>query len=69
MSRRSFISDAEMNAVNQLQNELQSVLNRYAAESDLTIAETLGVLELVKAQLLDEAFSMCDDDDDIETCA
>ncbi len=58
-----------MNASNQLQNELQSVLNRYAAESDLTIAETLGVLELIKARLLDEAFNMCDDDDDIETYA
>jgi len=53
---------------NQLQHELESVILRYSIESDITICETLGVLELVKARLLDDALDMCnydvDDEDD-----
>ena len=52
---------------NQLQHELESVILRYSIESDITLCEALGVLELVKARLLDDALDMCDvdgDDDD-----
>lgn len=51
-------------ASQQLKNELQNIIYRYSQESDVTIAEAIGVLELVKIELIDEA--MCDDGDDNE---
>jgi hypothetical protein len=38
--------------VDQLKRELNSILRRYAGESDVTLAEAVGVLEIVKAELL-----------------
>lgn len=40
------------NGADQLKREMQSLLRRYAGESDVTIAEAIGVIELVKAELI-----------------
>lgn len=39
-------------AADQLRRELMRTVVRYAQESDVTICETIGVLEIVKDQLL-----------------
>ena len=43
------------NGANQLLAELGSVIKRYSQESDVTIAEAIGVVCMLKAQLLDDA--------------
>ena len=50
--------------VNQLQHEIESIILRYSLESDITVCEALGILEIVKARLLDDALDMCDNDGD-----
>lgn len=42
-----------MSASEQFRDEVNAVIRRYGAESDLTICETLGVLELLKAELIE----------------
>lgn len=42
-----------MSASEQLREEINKAITRYGEESDVTVAETLGVLELVKAELID----------------
>jgi hypothetical protein len=39
-------------ASNQLYREIHSIVSRYADESDLTLFETIGALEAVKADYL-----------------
>jgi hypothetical protein len=41
------------NHTEQLRNELRSVMDRWSKESDLTYCELLGVIELLKAEVLD----------------
>ena len=36
----------------QLNNEFEAIINRYALECDLTLCDYLGVLELLKYNLL-----------------
>ena len=47
-----------------LQGELHSVIHRYAQESDVSIAAAIGVLELVKDELLDYMRTARDEDED-----
>ena len=42
----------------QLRHELRRTIDRYAAESDITICEVLGILELIKAELIDRLKKM-----------
>lgn len=39
-------------AATMLRNELQAVIRRYSSESDVTICEALGVIEMVKNDLI-----------------
>ena len=48
--------------VNQLQHEIESIILRYSLESDITVCEVFGILEIVKARLLDDALDICDND-------
>lgn len=41
--------------VDQFIHELEAVIDRYRREADLTYAETIGALEMVKADILREA--------------
>ena len=50
------------NGADQLKREMQSLLRRYAGESDVTIAEAIGVIELVKAELI----ALAQDDGEME---
>ncbi len=40
-------------ASEQLRDEIRAVISRYGEESDVTVAETLGVLELMKAEVIE----------------
>lgn len=44
----------EPSRTEQLRNEIRSIINRYGEESDLTVCEVLGVLELIKAEKLEQ---------------
>jgi hypothetical protein len=50
------------NGLNQLKRELDMLLRRYAGESDVTIAEAIGMLEIAKAELI--ALAQEDDGDE-----
>lgn len=49
-------------SVEQLQAEIDAILTRARYESDLSYAETIGVLELVKADMIFEAQEIAQDD-------
>ena len=44
-------------AATQLLDEIRSTIIRYSSESDVTISEAIGVLELAKAELIDDALN------------
>jgi hypothetical protein len=45
----------------QLKQEIVNVLRRYSQESDVTICQALGVLEIVKAEMIQEMLTPDDD--------
>lgn len=45
----------DSSGVAMLQDEIESIIIRYAEESDVTISEAIGVLEIVKHELLANA--------------
>lgn len=47
------IDNSESGRTEQLRNELRSVIQRWGEESNLTVCETLGVLELIKAEWIE----------------
>lgn len=55
-------------AIIQFMEELQNVITRYQQEADLTFAETIGVIEIVKLEMANDLFSEMeiheDDSDD-----
>lgn len=40
-------------AATQMKNEIVAVIDRYASESDVTVYECIGALEVVKIELLE----------------
>lgn len=48
------MSDTPQSRTEQLRQEIHHMINRYGEESSLTICEVLGVLELVKADKLEQ---------------
>lgn len=46
-------SDVAIPASDQLRKELHDVLRRYGQESDVTVYQCIGVLEIVKLDLVD----------------
>ena len=53
-----------MDAVEQFQTELDALLNRWIEESDMSLAEVVGTLEIVKQELLNR--SLGDDESEEE---
>lgn len=47
-------SDTSSTRTEQLRTEIRNIVDRYGEESDLTVCEVLGVLELVKAEKIDQ---------------
>jgi hypothetical protein len=50
----------------QLKQELINVLRRYSQESDVTICQALGVLDIVKAEMIQEMLAPCDTPEEFE---
>lgn len=48
------MADQPLTPPDMLKNELAVVLNRWAEEADLTVSEVIGVLELLKMEILFE---------------
>ena len=48
--------------VRQMSDEIKSVIRRYSAESDVTIGEAIGALEIIKMKLLCENTNMEDEE-------
>lgn len=46
-------SDPHLDAGNQMRVEIHKIISRYGEESDVSVYTTIGVLEVVKANLLD----------------
>lgn len=46
--------DPEPTPVDMLKHELSCLLNRWADEADLSVSEVIGVLELLKMEILFE---------------
>lgn len=46
-------NDSNVQASNQLRAEIRSVLKRYGQESGITVYQAIGVLEVVKHDLVD----------------
>lgn len=46
--------DPEPTPVDMLKHELANILNRWADEADLSVSEVIGVLELLKMEILFE---------------
>ena len=46
-----------MSATEQFTNEIESVIKRYAYESDISVAEVVGCLESVKFRFLLDTFN------------
>lgn len=45
-------------AATQMTNEIVAVIDRYSSESDVTVYETIGALEVVKMELLEALANM-----------
>ena len=41
----------------QLKQEIMNVLRRYADESDVTLCQTLGVLDIIKAEIMTQVLA------------
>ena len=48
------MSDTPESRTEQLRQEIHAMITRYGEESSLTVCEVLGVLELVKADKLEQ---------------
>lgn len=48
------MADQPLTPPDMLKNELAVVLNRWADEADLTLSEVVGILELLKMEILFE---------------
>jgi hypothetical protein len=47
----------------QLKNEIHNVISRYGQESDVTVYETIAVLEIIKFELIEHLGSIPEDED------
>lgn len=47
------MSDYALTASNQLRREIHEVIRRYGQESNVTVYQAIGVLEIVKLDLVD----------------
>lgn len=45
-------------AATKMKNEIVAVIDRYSQESDVTVYETIGALEVVKDQMLEALANM-----------
>ncbi len=52
-----------MSEVDQIRAEIHAVLRRYAQECDVTVCQILGVIEIVKADLIQMATDPSRDDE------
>lgn len=47
-------SDQSILATNQLHDEIEKLIHRYSKESDVTMYQVLGMLEIIKSDLIKE---------------
>lgn len=53
----------EKGQINHLANDLHNLIDRYKAEYELSLASVVGVLEVVKHQVIKQQLSNLDDED------
>lgn len=53
----------EKDQIDHLSNDLHNLIDRYKAEYELSLASVVGVLEVVKHQVIKQQLSNLDDED------
>jgi len=53
------IEDESVNASDALRREIHSILRRYGQESDITLYQAIGTLEIVKLDLVEMLEKFC----------
>ena len=48
-----------MEIENQMYKELDAVIRRYAEENEVTVISVVGVIELLKSDVLDDVRNLC----------